>query len=83
MLKCSPMSMKKQKHIDGFDITRTHDLTIDEIKSVSMFAHFTDEQGTEAVRTLKAFIEIALDAHLREKAAEKNSCPPPIRALRA
>ncbi|GGC28300.1 hypothetical protein GCM10011386_20420 [Parapedobacter defluvii] len=55
------------KYVDKEDITRKHDLTIEEVKSLPMFSHFTDEQAEEAIRTIKTFVEIALEYHKKEK----------------
>ena len=55
------------KHINSEDITRKHDLTVEEVKSFPMFAHFTDEQAMEVIRTLKTFVDIALYCYKKEK----------------
>ena len=43
------------------DLTRTHDLTIEEIKACSAFADFTDEQAKEVIETIMRFTKIAYD----------------------
>lgn len=55
------------KYVDKLDITRKHDLTVEEVRSFSMFSHFTDEQAKEVIRTIKTFVEIALESHKKER----------------
>lgn len=45
---------KKEK----IDYTRQHDLTIEELRSFPMFAHFTDKQAHEVIATIKQFTRI-------------------------
>ncbi|HVW95755.1 MAG TPA: hypothetical protein VHA56_07290 [Mucilaginibacter sp.] len=47
----------------NIDYTRTHDLTIEEIKACSAFANMTDEEAREVIVTLKLLTKIAYDAH--------------------
>lgn len=60
------------KYVSKADITRNHDLTIDEVKSFPMFAHFTDEQAKEVIRMIKIFVEIALEYYKKEKEKHHN-----------
>ena len=53
------------ENLDDLDLTRLHDLTIDEVKSIPMFAHFTDDQAIEVIRTIKRFTEIVVYSHLK------------------
>ena len=48
--------MEKLKELD---ITRKHDLTIEELKAHHLFAHLTDEQLIEIITTIKKLTEIA------------------------
>ncbi|HEY9002726.1 MAG TPA: hypothetical protein VIM89_15325 [Mucilaginibacter sp.] len=49
------------------DITREHDITIGEVKSYAMFAHFTDEQAREVIDTLKQLSVIIFKYHQNKK----------------
>lgn len=49
------------KYVNKEDITRKHDLTVEEVKSFPMFENVTDEQAQEIIRTIRIFVEIALD----------------------
>jgi flagellar motor switch protein FliG len=40
------------------EITRQHDLTIDEVKACKIFQHLSDEQAAEVAATLKDFTVI-------------------------
>lgn len=55
--------MDTPKHIDP---TRQHDLTTEEIRACPSFAHFTDEQASEVVETLKLFAKIAYDFYKKD-----------------
>ncbi|WP_196936630.1 hypothetical protein [Sphingobacterium hungaricum] len=46
---------------------RKNDITIEEVKSLPTFADFSDEQALEVVRTIKIFVEIALDYYKKEQ----------------
>lgn len=46
---------------------RDHDLTIDEVKSFPMFAHFSDEQAEEVITTIKRFAEIIYKQYQKNK----------------
>ncbi|RZK42636.1 MAG: hypothetical protein EOO90_06245 [Pedobacter sp.] len=51
--------------ITAAEISREHDLTIEEVKSLPMFAHFSDEQAREVIITIKRFSEIIFKCHER------------------
>ncbi|MGJ1311694.1 hypothetical protein ACS126_06485 [Sphingobacterium lactis] len=55
------------KYVKKEDITRKHDVTVQEVKAIPMFAHFTDEQAEEVIRTVKTFVEIALECYKKQK----------------
>lgn len=55
------------KYVDKEDITRKHDLSVEELKSLPMFAHFSDEQAEEAIGTIKTFVNIAFDYYKKDK----------------
>lgn len=57
--------------MDEFDLGRSHDITIEEVKSFPMFAHFSDEQAAEVVRTVKRFAEIICYDYLKNNNDEK------------
>ena len=61
------------KHINRENITRKHDLTVEEIKSYPMFAYFTDEQAAEVVATIKKFVEIVLEYYKKEQGKQGKS----------
>lgn len=56
------------KYINKEDITRKHDLTVEEVKSFPMFENVTDEQAQEIIRTIRIFVEIALDYYKKTEA---------------
>jgi len=45
---------------------RKHDITVEEVKSLPMFANFSDEQAFEVIRVIKVFVEIVLDYYKKE-----------------
>lgn len=45
---------------------RKHDITVEEVKSLPMFAEFSDEQASEVIRVIKVFVEIVLDSYKKE-----------------
>jgi len=49
--------------------TRKHDITIDEVKSLPMFVHLSDEDATEVIRTVKIFVEIVLDYYKKQESS--------------
>lgn len=55
------------KDFKGLDLTRKHDITVEEVKSFPLFAHFSDEQADEVVRAIKKFVDIALYCYKKEK----------------
>jgi len=61
------------KYINKEDITRKHDLTVEEVKSFPMFANVTDEQAQEIIRTIRIFVEIALDYYKKQKQNQDKS----------
>lgn len=48
---------------------RLHDLTIGEVKSCAVFAHFTDVQAQEVIDTLKRFTVIVYESYIRRQPA--------------
>lgn len=60
------------KYVEKEDITRKHDLTAEELKSLPMFAHFTDEQAREAIDTIKTFVDIAFNYYKKDKEKQGN-----------
>ncbi|OYD43650.1 hypothetical protein [Sphingobacterium cellulitidis] len=61
------------KYVKKEDITRRHDVTVEEVKSIPMFAHFTDEQAKEVIDTVKIFVEIALDCYRKQQENQGNT----------
>lgn len=61
------------KYINKEDIARKHDLTVEEVKSFPMFANVTDEQAQEIIRTIRIFVEIALDYYEKQKQNQDKS----------
>jgi hypothetical protein len=53
--------------LKNIDHTREHDITIEEVKACPMFAHFTDEEAREVIRTLKQFTEITYNFYQKKK----------------
>lgn len=60
------------KYVDKEDLTRKHDLTAEELKSLPMFAHFTDEQAEDAIDTIKTFVDIAFNYYKKDKEKQGN-----------
>lgn len=60
------------KYVNKEDITRKHDLTVEELKSFPMFAHFTNEQAEEAIGTIKTFVNIAFNYYKKDKEKQGN-----------
>jgi len=54
------------KQITKIQSTRKHDITIEEVKSLPMFADFSEEQASEVIRVIKVFVEIVLDNYKKE-----------------
>jgi hypothetical protein len=59
------------ENLDDLELNRSNDITIDEVKSFPMFAHFSDEEAAEVVRTIKRFTEIICHDYLRNNNDEK------------
>jgi len=55
--------MKKNENIDW---TRTHDLTVEEIKATEGLAHFTDEEAKEVIRIFKVYSGLILHLHKKD-----------------
>lgn len=55
--------MKRNKDTD---YSRSHDLTIKEIKACSVFQHLTDDEAQRVIETLKLFAKIAYDFYKKE-----------------
>ena len=51
----------------NIDQTRVHDITIEEVKACSLFAHLTDEEAQEVITTIKRFSLIIYHCYQREK----------------
>ena len=49
------------------DITRTHDVTIDEIKACQMFAHLSDEEAQAVIAALKTLSLVAFECVENDK----------------
>jgi hypothetical protein len=54
------------KRDTDIDYSRSHDLTIEEVKACSVFQHLTDDEAKEAIETLKLFTKIAYDFYKKE-----------------
>lgn len=48
-------------------LNRSHDLSIEEVKSSRQFAHFKDEHVLEIIKTIKRFSEIVYDFYKKSK----------------
>jgi len=48
------------------DRTRTHDITIEEVRCCPMFADLSDEEAQEVIETLKLFTNIAYDYYKKD-----------------
>jgi len=55
------------KYVDKEEITRKHDLTVEEVKSFPLFANVTNEQAQEVIRTIRIFVEIVLDYYKKQQ----------------
>lgn len=65
-----PSNSTFMKYINKEDVTRKHDVTVEEVKAIPMFAHFTDVQAKEVIQTIKTFVKIALEYY---KTQQKNN----------
>ena len=54
------------EELKEIDITRKHDLTIEELRAHYLFAHFTDDQLIEVITTIKKLTEIAFSIYLNQ-----------------
>lgn len=63
------------------DFKRTNDITIEEVKACSIFAHLTDEEALEVIETLKLFTKIAYDVY--KKTVNREEIPSKNRILKA
>lgn len=43
------------ENLDNLNFSRLNDITIQEVKALSMFKHFSDGEAEEVIRTLKRF----------------------------
>lgn len=55
------------ENMDDAELSRSNDITIEELKPFPMFAHFSDEQAAEAIRAIKKFSYIVLYDYLKNK----------------
>lgn len=55
------------------DITRTHDVTIEEIKACQLFAQLSDEEAQAVIDTLKTLSLIAFECVKNDKKIEEIS----------
>jgi len=53
--------------IKNIDPRRKHDITIEKVRSCPWFAHFSNEQATEVIRTIKELTKIAYHEYIRGK----------------
>lgn len=49
------------------DAKRKHDLTIEEVRLCVWFAHFSDEQATEVIHTIKELTKIVYYEYVKGK----------------
>jgi hypothetical protein len=58
--------------LNNIDKNREHDLTLDEVRSVPMFAHFTDEQAMEVIESFRQLSVIVFKFYqnTKKKASE-------------
>ncbi|WP_121812863.1 hypothetical protein [Mucilaginibacter kameinonensis] len=54
------------EELKEIDITRKHDLTIEELRAYCLFANFTDGQLIEIIATIKKLTKIAFSIHLNQ-----------------
>ncbi|TCD16980.1 hypothetical protein EZ456_23825 [Pedobacter psychrodurus] len=55
------------ENTENIDPNRLHDLTTDEVKSYPIFAHFSDNQASEVIQTIKKLTEIVLYDHFKKE----------------
>jgi hypothetical protein len=46
------------ENLNNLNFSRLNDITIQEVKALPMFKHFSDSEAEEVIRTLKRFSEI-------------------------
>ena len=51
----------------NIDKNRKHDITLDEVREVPMFAHFTDEQAQEVIDSFKQLSNIIFNFYQKDK----------------
>jgi len=56
--------MKRDKDID---YSRSHDLTIEEVKACPLFSNMTDQEAEEVIETLKLFTKITYDYYQKSR----------------
>ena len=61
------------KYVDKKEITRKHDLTVEEVKSFPLFANVTNEQAQEVIHTIRIFVEIVLDHYKKQQQKQEKS----------
>ena len=61
------------KYVKKEDITRKHDVTVEEVKAIPMFAHFTDEQAKEVIQTVKTFVKIVFECYKKQQEKQGKS----------
>jgi hypothetical protein len=52
---------------DDLNFSRFNNITIQEVKALPMFKHFSDSEAEEVVRTLKRFSEIIVEDHFKKE----------------
>lgn len=55
------------KNTIDIDPKRKHDITIEEVRSCPWFAHFSDEQAIEVIRTFKELTKIAYYEYVKDQ----------------
>jgi len=61
------MLVETMKKTIDIDPKRKYDITIEEVRSCPWFAHFSNEQATQVIRTIKELTKIAYHEYLRDK----------------
>lgn len=55
------------ENIKNLHPNRLHDITINEVKSFPIFVHFSDEQASEVIETIKKLTEIVLCVYCKKE----------------
>ncbi|WP_145859684.1 hypothetical protein [Pedobacter suwonensis] len=55
------------ENLNNLNFSRLNDITIQEVKALPMFKHFSDSEAEEVIRTLKRFSEIIVKDHLNKE----------------